>query len=228
MYGRLGRERGSMVVEASFIMPVVIICIFILIYISVLLYQKAHIQSIADKTAKRGAILWSNAAKNMETGRVDSNNLDKAGLYRNFVIFDSYKDKKMDMIKDFADKRIGNFNILDRTASNDSKRIIVELNDYFIYKKLVVTIKETYKIPMGKLLKIFSSGDSYTIEAKSEVIINEPVELIRNSDFLIDIEREVENENPGLKNLGEKSRGIIDNIKNKINSFTGQGEDSKK
>lgn len=228
MQRRIYCEKGSMVVEASFIMPIVIVCVFILIYIGLLLYQKAYIQTIADKTAERGAAFWNNGAKNMEIGAVTVDNLDKAGLYRNLGFLDTNKDIKLDSIKKFALQRLGQFNVLDKLDVNGMNAVNVELNDYYLYKKLSVTIKEIYKIPVGKLLKIFGGGDSYTIEGKAEVIINEPVELIRNSDFIIDVERELENENPGLKNLGDKSQGIVDGIKDKINSFTGQGEDEKK
>ena len=218
-------EKGSMVVEASFIMPIVIVCIFVLIYMGLLLYQKAYIQAIADKTSERGAVLWNNAAKNMEIGAVKKNNLDKSGLYRDLGFLDSNKNIKLESIKKFAEQRLGRFNILGKTGSNDINIVKVELKDYFLYKKIVVTIRETYKIPIGSLLKIFGGGDRYTIEVKSEAIIDQPAELIRNSDFLIDIERELENENPGLKYLGEKSRGMVDGIKEKINSFTGYGKE---
>lgn len=224
MRSRICTRKGSMVVEASIVVPIIIICIFIVIYITVLLYQKTYIQSIADKTAERGALLWSNAAKNMDIGMITKANLNKAGLYRSLGVFDYYKERKINLIKSYAEKRIGNFNVLQRIEPKDASRITIKLKDYIIYKKLEVTIKETYKIPIGKLLGLFGSSGNYIIEAKSETIINEPSELIRNSDFLIDIERELENENPGLKDLGEKSRGIVDNIKNKINSFTSQGE----
>ena len=56
MYKRiLESNRGSLTVEATIVIPVVIFTLIALILIGEFLYQQSYIQSVADRTVCRGA-----------------------------------------------------------------------------------------------------------------------------------------------------------------------------
>jgi len=102
---------------------------------------------------------------------------------------------------------------------SESKTVNVNLDDFIVYKKLTVTINDTYRLPIAKFLHVFGDGGVYSIKVNSEAVVSDPAEFIRDTDFLLDVESELEEKNPGLKNLGEKTREILDTIKNKAAEF---------
>jgi len=210
--GKSAREGGSITVEAAIVVPVVILSIAALIYIAILMYQQAYIQSLASRSAEMGAASWNNTLKDFETGKIDKENLDKAGLY--WRMLDTGKQSKMSKVLDYINSKIE-----DSIVYPGSRKVDVKLNDYIVYKKLIVTIECTCKIPFGEFLKLFGIKKDYTIRAQSEVAISDPAEFIRNTDFILDTGREIELKYPQIKNIGDKSREVIENVKEKIQEF---------
>lgn len=214
-------------VEASLIIPIVIFCILAVIYFTILLYQQAYVQSLANEAVERGAAYWSNAAGDIGTGRIVMDDLGRQGLY--WRLFDSNKDGKIKTIQTYVSSgRAGSYNgrfgidsssLLKSADRNKNERVVVELADYIIYKKLTLTVRDTYKIPVGGFLKGFGLNDGFPIEAKSEAVINEPVEFIRNTDFLLGTEKELERKYPGLQNIMDKARDLLNGINGKITDF---------
>ncbi len=202
--------KGSVTVEASIIFPVVFFCTMALIYMGILLYQHMVVQAAADSAVLMGAAAWDNPHKALETGSVSLKDLGSGGLYWRLVDFD--KEKKQSKLAGFLLDKVdstkkGNTSILKGDA-----QVVAGMEDYIAYKKLKVTITCSYGIPMGGLLKIFGFGNRYTVKAESTAVINEPVEFIRNTDYILDIEKELEQRVPALQKLGSKSRQVIQKI----------------
>ncbi len=175
----LSEQRGSFTVEASIIFPFIILCIVTLMYVGALLYQQVYLQALANKAVQRGAIIWDNPSKDMYIGRVTKQSLSEGGLY--WRLLDSNKEKKIKKIEAYIDRQLNTFSILE---SSDYS-VNVEAHDYVVYKKLKVSIANTYKIPVGQLLRMFGMSDLFTITVMSESVVNDSDELIRNSDFII-------------------------------------------
>lgn len=206
-------QKGGMVVEAAIVVPVVVLSLIAVIYMALILYQRAYLQSLADKTAKQAALMWNDSAKDFETGRPGPPDADGDGLY--WRIFDRKKEDKVRKILEYADENSESRSLF----KGRGIRTYVEVVDYAVYKKLVVTVEDSYQIPIGKLLSIFGMGDSLSIKVTSEAVLNEPAEFIRNTDFIFDIERELEHKNPGIGNLAEKTRNVMNKIKDWLIDF---------
>ncbi|HHW48862.1 MAG TPA: hypothetical protein GXX14_09630 [Clostridiaceae bacterium] len=207
---RVSAQKGSITVEAAIVIPVVILSIVVVIYIVLIMYQKAYMQAVADDAASRGAAAWDKSASSLETIRVEKENLGDRGLY--WRIYDPEKTSRQKAVEEYLDRKYGRYGIL----RESSRWSMAELKDYIIYKKLVVTMENSYRLPIGGLLSMFGIDGYFTIKAKSEAVVNEPVEFIRNIDFLIDMERKLERRFPALKNLGDRTREIMGEIKDKI------------
>jgi len=205
--------KGSITVEASIVVPIVILSIMALIFIGFLLYQRSLLQVAADTAVEKGAAVWSRHAADMSTGEITSAELKDQGLY--WRIYDTDKDSALKKIENYET------DLADKRTLLHSKDSAVEayIRDYVIYKRLEVTVENSYHIPLGSFLKIFGAKDCFTIKVTAYSIIDDPTELIRNTDFIIDIEKELEDKNPGLKNLGDKTRGIFGDIKGKMSDF---------
>lgn len=208
-----GRDRGSMTVEASIIVPLVILSIVALIYMGIVLYQQAQLRSAADMAAEAGAMVWSDAKADTGTGRVEMPDIGSGSLYWRLV--DADREEKLKRITIYAENALRKGRLLNAATT----KVSADIKDYVVYKKLEVAVENTYELPLGSLLRLFGASGRFSIKVKSESVIDEPVELIRNVDFAIDLEKELEDRFPELKNLREKTRDTLTGVKGKINEF---------
>ncbi len=206
-------NRGSITVEASIIVPVVILSIAAVIYMGLLLYQRAVIQSAAVTAAADGAVVWSSGIGEIGTGGISGGSFEKIKLYRR--IYDSDGDACLEKIEEYAASLAGKGELLKPADTT----IHAEVQDYAVCRKMVVGITKSYEVPLGRFLRLFGGSGSVTISAKGSSMLDEPVELIRNTDFMIDLEKELEKNNPELKNLGDKARGAMNRIKSRMDQF---------
>ena len=213
-------NRGSIVVEASLIFPIIFLAIVAVLYMCMFLYEKAYLQTLVNMTVQRGAATWNNPKKNTVLGSVAIGDLKSSGLYWRLYDFD--KSERIENIKDYITKRFGAYSVLNlfnKQKIDAGKSIEVNIQDSIVYKKLVVTVNLEYKIPAGKFLKIFGLKEKMPISVKAEAVINEPTEFIRNTDFVLDLEKEFRDKNKAYKNLVEKVWSTMDNLINKAASL---------
>ena len=213
----LYKKNGSSVVEASLVMPIVILSVIALIYAGMVLYQKAYLQALADKAAELGAAAWCSPSMDLEMGQVKRSDFENAQLY--WRLIDNKKQEKLRCVESYIING-KNSSGLDRSGLikpiEDRDKIDVTLIDNIVSKKLNIKITETYKTPFAGLIKLFGLDGGFTVKVQSEAAINEQAEFIRNTDFVIDIERELEVKFPALKSAGNKVREAISGIKESI------------
>lgn len=211
----LKRQRGSITVEASIIIPIVILSLIAAIYAGTLLYHRACLQAAADNAAERGILAWNGAGGDFESRETEISRIGVQGLYRR--IFDPLEKEKEAWLACYAVSAQGAPLIL----GEPERHVRVEVKNYLIFQKLAVTIEETYRPPLGKLADIFGFGETYVLKAGAEAIVNDPAEFIRNTDFVIDIEKELEKKYPGFGSLADEIRRVMADVKEKISSFFG-------
>lgn len=85
-----GCTEGSITVEAAFVMPIVILTIFALIYLSFLLYDQNHIQGGVDKVLHNTCITVKHDVIT-NTGMVDYEKIDDRGVFY-FLTRDTKQD----------------------------------------------------------------------------------------------------------------------------------------
>jgi Flp pilus assembly protein TadG len=208
------KNKGSTTVEAAILVPLIFISILAVIFLCCLYYQRALLQSAADSVAHAGAASWFNPASDIATGKTEINNLEETGLY--WRIIEEKRDVKLNRIKTYSERILNKKAIFEPYYSNTK----VEIKDYIIYKRLHVCIENSYKLPGTSLFKIFGVGRYIKINVSAYANINDPSEFIRDTDLLLDIEKEMENKYPGLKQAGEKTREVLSRIKDNIGKFT--------
>ena len=202
--------KGSIVVEAAIVVPVIILSLIAIIYVAFLTFQKAYLQSLADRTAERGAHFWKSRYSNIETGRDNKICPEDMELY--WWICDSSNEEKRIKLESYLEKRAGRYSIMKAA----DRKAYASLLNYVIGKKVRVIIEESYIIPAADFLKVFGIKNTYKIRAISEAAISDPDELIRNVDLLIDVGRELEEKYPELKASGDQMWSFVDNIHNQV------------
>lgn len=229
LHRRFANNSGSMTVEASLVFPVIFLAIVTIIYICILLYQQAYLKSLANHAAERGAACWSNISKmeissdnyRIETGRLeDSEELLNTSLY--WRITKAYEEEKIKNLKTYIIHKLKKNNILESQISKESTdrdgindRIDIWLKDYIVYKELNVKIKDSYRIPLGNILRVFGLDGKYNIEIHSRAVIDDPIEFIRSTDFIVDTLKEYE----GTGELMDKFKEAVDRVKENIEKF---------
>lgn len=208
-----GTQRGSITVEASIIVPLVILCISAVIYMGLLLYQRSLVQSAAEMAAEAGAAVWASGSEAIETSRPADPEFEDFKLYRR--ILDSDRDSRLNKIEQYA-LALSSQNEIVPAARTTAEATVI---DYAVYRKLEVRIDKHYMMPLGKLVMIFGGKDTFTISVKAVSTINDPAEFIRTADLVIDIEKKLENKFPELKEIGDKTRETMNEIKDKLGNF---------
>lgn len=215
IFNKLNQNKGSLSVEAAIIVPVVFLSVIAILNICLLLYQQVHVQTLANKASERGAAVWNSPSKDMFIGMITKEQMLKSDLY--WRIFDTKKIDKGWKISKFTNFHIGAFNAIGAVKTEIKPP---ELVDYIVYKKLRITIERTYKVPGGGYLKLFGMNGEFKVTASSEAVINEPVEFIRNTDFLIDTAKEVDNLTGGnVQKFGDKIKDLFGKLTGKLKDF---------
>jgi hypothetical protein len=205
-------ERGSITVEASIIVPLVILSISAALYIGMLLYQKALLQSAAEAAAEAGAAVWASGTSALESYRPDRDS-DNFRLYRR--IYDDGGEDRLKKIEEYA-LSLASRGELVKSVETTADAVI---RDYIVYRKLEVSICKCYNVPLGKFMKIFGGSDRVMISARAVSTVSEPAELIRTTDFIIDLEKKLEARFPGLKKVGDKTRETMNDLKARLEQF---------
>lgn len=206
-------QKGSATVEAAILAPIVIMSIIAVIYIGILLCERCSIQAAADTASEAGSAGWRHFNSDAETGKMHIDEIKTDGLY--WRIIDSRKKLKSEKAAESA----YNYRYGQLVAKPENKLVSAEMIDYVIYKKLSVKLEQEYSVPVPGFFYVFGMTDKLTINTASASVVNDSAELIRNTDFIIDLEKELEKRNPAIKDIGDKTRSAIQKIKEKVNSF---------
>lgn len=170
MRKKLKNEDGMTAVEASFIVPVVLIIIFLLMFLGFIMYQKTALYVIANDTAASIAQVYATPSKDPFVGYTDTKNLSQTDLYRNLTnaINKSVNEKNVTKANWFAQYRL---------ASN---RIYREKGDFKVYttyetmpgtilqKIIVVRIEATYDLPFIRFFGAKNSEMNIVAEGRAQ------------------------------------------------------------
>jgi len=157
--------------------------------------------------------VWNRPDADVSTGRTVMDDLGRQGLYRR--IYQPGKDGRLREIEDYARNIIN----VKRLLEPENSVVMAEINIYAVYSRLEVVVENGYRLPVGRFLGLFGADDTFTLKVEAWAVIDDPSELIRNADFIIDIEKELEDKYPGLKSFSEKTQDVFRDIKGKITGF---------
>jgi flagellar basal body-associated protein FliL len=206
-------KRGSVTVEAAIIVPIVILAILAVVYIGLLLCQKASVQSAAEMSAEAGAAAWVSGVGEIGTNMIAPDDFEKIKLYRR--IFDSDSKTRLESIEAYA-IYLSSQNELIRPKDTEADAVI---KNHVLSRRIEVTVRKHYSIPLGNLLKIFGASGELTITSVASASIDDPAEFIKNTDYILDVEKEIENKNPELKNFADQIKNALNLMKNKLDMF---------
>ena len=196
--------RGAYTVEAAFIIPLMIISIFAIIYLSVAHYQSIVSVAEATRSANRVASYWSYIGFANPPALRDSDDVkaseiitasmyDKRSPYRFIteLISESAGQKgngmRINNGKKYTNSRISGikFDTYSDPSYKDKAEIKTEMG--FLSSYVTVTVQKRYINPLGRMMEIIGVGETKSFESKSNALITNPSEFIRNIDTITQV-----------------------------------------
>lgn len=198
-------RNGAMTVEYAIIFPFVIFVVMLLVYIGLVYYQQALLQSVVTANAQDWAFLWGYDAKKVQPGEgiLGAEGYNSEGLY--WHIFPEANRKK-EIIRNAIRKDYERRSIL---RSNRDVQIDVSFENYLIFQKVDIKATAVYALPMKSFFQAVGLTGDFTLQAYSETSVHDPKEFIQNVDFLLQIYEE-----SGAKDwVMEKCKPLMDSLK---------------
>jgi hypothetical protein len=201
--------RGSIAVEAAMIIPIVIIAIMIMLYIMLIIFQTCIMQTTANGIAERAALGYYHDKAIFVGGKTTKANIESLSIYRRW-----FSNSALEQ----GDFKAASLEKLQVSSVLKSKSSALDINQTgnVINRKIVVTLHSTYENPMGGMTALWGLGENIDIKVHAEAAIDDPVEFIRNTDFILETALRV----PVIKDFEGKWQEIIHKIIEYINSLT--------
>lgn len=198
------QQKGAVEVEATFLFPIMILCIFLLLYLSLFLYQRANLQATLETSLLyyKNILTDTFVSKNEELAyQMDEGAyIGYANSYSAAAPLNPYRwvDGEYINVHDFTTYFSS---VAENMLFSENIEIKYDYSNYFLLKEIVVTVEQVMEIPIN--LEFLGIGNEYTISATGRMVAVDHEDTIRNIDYVISI---VEDTQVGdfIKNISAK------------------------
>ena len=186
-------EKGSVEVEATFILPIAVLSVVMLLYLSLFMFQKANLQAALETVIVyyKNAVTDTYVTRNtdMTYTKSDASQIGAGNSYRATQALNPYSgtfgdgknNNDQSAFKKYFDSVAGNM------LFDDDLTVKIYYNNGVITDQFEAVAVQKVKFPMD--LSLIGVGDSYEISATARVAVVNNDEVIRDVDYAIDIIR---------------------------------------
>jgi len=186
--------KGSITVEAAFVMPIVIFTIFALIYLAFYLHDMCRIQGIVDMTLHKVGITVKHEA-NIVTGDISYEDISERGVF--YLILGNTEEEE-NQIQQYLQQGLSKGLFLTKISS-----VYVDLGKF----KLTAKVEAETKVSLPGVKYLFDPLFSRKITG--EYPVHNPVESIRRAEVILDTGSKIK----GMEELKDKLEGVFDFVK---------------
>lgn len=185
------KECGLVVVEATIILPIAILSVILLLYLSLFLFQRANLQACLETSLVyyKNTVTDTYVTKNSELEYTITGNdtmasgnsysaTEPLNPYRG-LFGDGHHLGDEEAFKDYFRSVAGNM------LFDDDLSLTIDYSNYVILKQLKVTATQTVEAPID--FGILGVDNQYEISAAARVNVVDHDDMIRNVDYAIDI-----------------------------------------
>ncbi len=181
--------KASITVEAAFVMPIVILTIFALIYLSFYLHDLCRIQGIVDVTLHKAGLILKHESE-LATAEIDYEYIKDQGIFD--LLQEDSKESEQELYE-YLQQKLSKGLFLAKIADIEAK---VERS------KLTVSVRTNTEISIPWVRKLMASYSQTVISG--DYPIHDPAETIRVCEVVLDTTSQVKG---------------VDELKNKIEGF---------
>ena len=201
------KESGQVVVEATIILPIAILCVILLIYVSVFAFQKAILQAALETTVvyykntltdtfiEQNAEVTYTTTEDGVSGIGNSYDASEPlNPYSKFLIFD----------KKVSDEEFAKYfkSVEGNVLFEDDLSLSIDYSNYVLLKEIEVSAEQIVEFPID--FSIIGVDSKVNLSATAKVAVVDHDELIRNIDYAIDILEDIK--------IGEMAQTIANKI----------------
>ncbi len=190
--------KGSFTIEASIIFSIVFLLIAAIVYLFIIMYQYAFLQSVADQAANLGASHYVN--------QYDTDNTSKSNFNLYWRIVDADKEYKKNKLNGYISKK------LERSILDSTKIVDNDVNYKLLLKQLDISVNEQYPLPIGNLFSMFGISPKLILKAEASSPLDDNAEFVRNLDIIIDIKKCILNSDNKWIGKDSKVNGVLDKL----------------
>lgn len=206
------KEGGYIEVEATIILPLAVLSVIMLLFLSLFLYQRASLQAGLETTL----VYYKNIVTDTYLTRNDAliyaedggNRIGAGNSYEAIRPLNPYRGL-FNIIADniSGENAIGGFeeyfySVAGGQLFADDLKIEIKYTNYALIKEFKATAVQTVTWPID--LSLIGVGKEYEISAAARVVVADHDEIIRDADFAIDL---LEN-----TKLGEIAHTLADSV----------------
>ncbi|CAM3524207.1 TadE/TadG family type IV pilus assembly protein [Marinicrinis lubricantis] len=177
-------DRGSFTLEASIVIPILILTVFALLALTETVYEKIGLEKALHQQVERSAYTWNNSSKQIETGAFDIEAND--GLYWRWTgndifasLFGASDYSTLTFPEDLTGQDLVSMK-LQRSVEGFRSDVTgtFEFQNYMLLQSVTGSGEFVYDSPLLQIV------DPPLLQAESVSYIVDPVELNRTVDFL--------------------------------------------
>ncbi len=194
------RQKAMFTLEATIVVPTILIAIFAVLYAFQVLYQNAVLEYAVSYGSSRGAMMWDydGSSKNFIDGTVGDKrktNKGRPDLY--FDLFGS-KESEVQYIQEKTKEIVDSLTFIGGNVTVEAV-----YNSSFLGSSIDVSATQEINAPFRNIMVYFGNGDGMSISAQSSASLYDPDEFIRNADYIYEL-----------------TKSIIDEVKGKIDAIS--------
>lgn len=193
-------NRGSMTIEATLIMSVLVLVLVGIVFAFLLMYQKTLLSQAAANAAQQGAEIWVDPRRDMSRGLTGEDEKLKLGeLYGALVDFGTEYEVTLNVLND-AGKAPEQGKGVQEQKLNKIRQMVcdelyrgllkpkdtklrIDFGNTVLERKITVTVQQEIKIPLGGIMNLFGNKETITLTGTGTSVVADPAEYIRNLDL---------------------------------------------
>lgn len=170
------KSKGVLTLEAALVVPMVIYTMFLMIFLSLLIYTRIYVAISVNQATAIATAYWYDSNSPIYT-----KNNTGSSIIGNAIGTIGSSNIKEENIRNMIQKKI------DSAPMEITKsEVNVNAKNYLIYNKLEVDVKCTYKPPLAGLFKLFGLSEDGTMSDsfKKEIKISSTEENMRVISYI--------------------------------------------
>lgn len=182
-------NEGNFTIEASFVLPIVLLVTALLLFLCLYVYQKSFLVQASSAASERSAFIWDNSHKNAVNGEIAEGQYDS--LYWRLT-----EDQLLGSLFSLGSKSSArtisipggaqNGELADVKLAKGAESVPEGMRGEMMYDNTVilrqVSTELSWPISITPLAKVMSGGSD--LQVKSRSIVVDPVEFIRTIELM--------------------------------------------